>query len=695
MRKIMAVAALTALVPSFVFARTPNDASYDDLWYLPQISAPEAWDVTTGDHDVVVAVLDTGVSFDHPDLEANIWVNSGETANNGKDDDHNGFIDDISGWDFVDDDNTPEPVLEGSSDPDAQSHGTFVAGIVGAVGNNRIGYAGIAWNVSIMPIRILDKEGSGNEADAADAIRYAVQNGADVINLSFVGDESNRDLRSAVQEAYRSNVVVVAALGNDARNVNKDPVYPACLQSSAADWVIGVTASDRHDEQANFTNYGADCADIAAPGDDIHGLGYTEDGSEASDSELYIGPWSGTSMASPIVAGAAALLRSAYPDISVENVRLALEAGVDPAFSTSGLGALGAGRVNLAAALEAAGELVDAEPETTAEETTDNSTEDEETNAEDISEDDTGDTEDFSDIHDSYIALGTRAGSEPWVHVWRADGVDYASFLAFGASFTGGVQVAIDDLNDDNAVEVVATPGPGGGPQVRVFTVSGALVNDFFAYDEASRQGVSVALGDVTGDGVEEIVTAVGAGVSNDVVMFNQDGEELSRFTVNGFQEGTRFTVSVADVDKDWEKEIIVAAQNKEPRVAIYNEDGTHLVDFLAYAQNMDAGLTLSSGDFDGDARDEIVIGPLTGGAGHVRIFNYIGALWGEFFITEVTDGGGTNVSVADMNIDGEWDIVTAPHGHEGSVGVWTPTGTLMGQLENIVPAEGTWMAAW
>lgn len=697
MQKIMVVAALAALVPSLAFARTPNDASYEDLWYLPQISAPEAWDVTTGDHDVIVAVLDTGISFDHPDLEANIWENAGEIASNGKDDDENGFIDDVSGWDFVDDDSTPEPVLEGSPDPDAQSHGTFVAGIVGAVGNNRIGYTGIAWNVSIMPLRILDKEGSGNEADAANAIRYAVQNGADIINLSFVGDESNRDLRSAVQEAYRNNVVVVAALGNDARNVNKDPVYPACLQSSAADWVVGVTASDRHDEQTNFTNYGVDCADIAAPGDDILGLGYVEDGDSASEHELYIGPWSGTSMASPIVAGAAALLRSAYPNISVENVRLALEAGVDPAFSTSGMGALGAGRVNLAAVLEAADALVGAESETTDTESADNASMENEAaeGAEDTNEDGATETEDFSNIHDSYVVLGARAGGEPWVHVWRADGVDYASFLAFAASFTGGVQVAVDDLNDDNTVEIVATPGPGGGPQIRVFTASGALIRDFFAYDETSRQGVSVALGDVTGDGVEEIVTAVGAGVSNDVIIFDQDGEELSRFTVSGFQDGTRFTVSVADVDKDWEKEIIIAAQNKEPRVAIYNEDGTHLVDFLAYAQNMDAGLTLSSGDFDGDARDEIVIGPLTGGAGHVRIFNYIGALWGEFFITEVTDGGGTNVSVADINIDGEWDIVTAPHGHEGNVGVWTPTGALMGQLENVVPSEGAWMAAW
>ena len=692
MKKIFsAVVFITIFFPSLVFAQTPNDSQYSDLWYLPHISAPEAWDITTGSSDVVVAVLDTGIAFDHPDLAANVWENTGETADNGKDDDGNGFIDDVHGWDFVDDDEIAEPVLEGSSDPSAQSHGSVVAGIIGAVGDNDEGYTGVAWNVQIMSLRILDENGTGTESDAASAITYAVENGADVINLSFAGNESHATLRSAVQNAYNRGVVIVAALGNDGRNVNSDPVYPACLRSHTVDWVIGVTATNSSDEGSNFTNYGSDCADIAAPGEGIFGLGYTEDSSEARDSELYIGPWDGTSMASPIVAGAAALLKSYYPTISVDNVRSALKLSVDPAYPTSGSGSLGAGRLNIARALEVAAALVGAQPETTDEEASDP-----ETDTTDTSTDETSDeTSDFEGTQDSYMVLGARAGSAPWVNVWRADGVAYASFLAFGESFTGGVQVAVDDLNDDNSIEVVATPGVGGGPQVRVFTVSGALINDFFAYDESSRQGVSATLGDVTGDGVEEIVTAVGAGVSNDVIVFDQDGTELSRFTVEGFQEGTRFVVSVADVDNDWEKEIIIAAQNKEPRIAIYNSDVTRLVDFLAYASTMDAGLTLSSGDFDGDARDEIAVGPLTGGAGHVRIFNYIGALWKEFFITEVTDGGGANIAVADIDVDGQWDIVTAPHGHAGSVQVWTPDGTFMGEIKDIVPEAGTWMGAW
>jgi len=680
MHKILSIVVLLGgLAPSFVHAQTPNDPSFDDLWYLPHISAPEAWDITTGSAKVVVAVLDTGIAFHHPDLQANVWENTGEIADNGKDDDRNGFIDDVQGWDFVDDDGVAEPVLEASPDPDAQSHGSVVAGIIGAVGDNHEGYTGIAWDVQIMSLRILDEEGTGTESDAAKAITYAVENGADVINLSFAGNESHAALRSAVQNAYNKGVVIVAALGNDARDVNINPVYPACLRSEVADWVIGVTATDNEDWETDFTNYGSDCADIAAPGEGIFGLGYTEGMEGARESELYIGPWDGTSLASPIVAGAAALLKSYYPTISVDNVRLALKLSVDPAHTISGSGALGAGRINVARALEVAGILVGEVDGTDVE----------------IDETDTTTTNDFEGAHDSYMVLGARAGGAPWVNVWRADGVAYASFLAFADSFIGGVQVAVDDLNDDNRVEVVATPGVGGGPQIRMFTVSGALINDFFAYDEHSRQGVSATLGDVTGDGIEEIVTAVGAGVSNDVIIFDQGGNELSRFVVDGFQEGTRFTVSVADVDNDWEKEIIVAAQNKEPRVAVYNADGTRLVDFLAYAPNMSAGLTLSSGDFDGDARDEIVVGLLTGGAGHVRIFSYIGALWKEFFITEVTDGGGANIAVADIDVDGAWDIVTAPHGHAGSVQVWTPDGTFMGELKDIVPAAGTWMSAW
>lgn len=683
MQKILSVLAVIGLFfPSYVFAQTPNDRLYDDLWYLPQVSAPEAWDITTGSSDVVVAVLDTGISFDHPDLVGNIWENTQEIAENGKDDDGNGYIDDVHGWDFVDDDNTPEPVLEGSSDPEAQSHGSVVAGIIGAVGDNHEGYVGVAWNVRIMPIRILDKNGSGNESDAAVAIRYAVANGADVINLSFAGDEVHAGLREAVREAYEKNVVIVAALGNDARDVNETPVYPACLRSEVADWVIGVTATNTADQESDFTNYGSDCADIAAPGEDVYGLGYVEDSAHARERDLYIGPWSGTSVASPIVAGAAALLKSVYPTISVENVRAALKLSVDPAYPTSGLGSLGAGRVNIARALELAASLVSGQP--TSQDTP---------SSPDASSPET--SSDFSGQTNSYMALGAQVGSAPWVNVWRADGIPYASFQAFAESFTGGVYVVVDDLNDDNAVEVVATPGVGGGPQVRIFGVSGALIRSFFAYDELSRQGVSATTGDVTGDGNEEIVTAVGGGVSNDVVIFDQEGNELSRFTVTGFSEGTRFAVSVADVDNDWEKEIVIAAQNKEPRVAVYNADGTRLVDFLAYAPNMDAGLTLSSGDFDGDDRDEIVVGPLKGGAGHVRIFNYIGALWKEFFITEVSDGGGTNVAVADIDVDGSWDIVTSPNGHAGSVQVWTSEGVMKGELKDIVPEAGTWMGAW
>ncbi len=689
MRRICAVlVGVSFFIPSLAFARTPNDTQYGDLWYLPHISAPDAWDVTTGSDSVVVAVLDTGVALTHPDLEVNLWENTKEISDNNKDDDRNGFIDDVQGWDFVDDDNVPEPMLEDSLDPSAQSHGSVVAGIIGAVGNNHRGYTGIAWDVHIMPIRILDENGAGSEADAATAINYAVKNGANVINLSFVGNETNASLRNAVQNAYEHDVVVVAALGNDTQNVNDEPVYPACLRSNAADWVIGVTATNSADQESDFTNYGSDCADIAAPGEDIFGLEYAEDGASADDRDLYIGPWNGTSMASPIVAGAAALLKSAYPTISVDNVRSALKLSVDPAYPFAGSGSLGAGRINIARALETAGVLVANQGSSTS-------------SGADIQSDPTDTTttteliNDFPDAHDSYMALGARAGSAPWVNVWRADGIKYASFLAFDEVFTGGVQTATDDLNDDNAVEIVATPGVGGGPQVRVFTASGGLKKQFFAYDESSLQGVSAAIGDVTGDGIEEIVTAVGAGVSNDVVIFDQSGNEFSRFTVDGFVEGTRFTVAVADVDRDWEKEIVIAAQDHEPRVAVYNADGTHLVDFLAYAEKMTAGLSLSAGDFDDDARDEIVIGPLTGGAGHVRIFNYIGALWKEFFITDITDDGGTTVSVADIDVDGVWDIVTAPHGHAGSVQVWTPEGSLMGELKDIVPVAGTWMSAW
>ncbi|MCH8049298.1 S8 family serine peptidase [Patescibacteria group bacterium] len=350
LRKTSIPLLIVLLIPFFAFARTPNDEFYGDLWYLERIDAPDAWDVTIGSRDVIVAVLDAGVDLDHADLAENLWRNKGEILN-GSDDDGNGFVDDLNGWDFVDDDNNPSPDTSAMASEDAIAHGSLISGLIGAVGNNGQGVVGVSWKVSIMPLRILNDIGAGSSTEAAAAIEYAVQNGADVINLSFSGEANDPQLQDAIENAYHAGVVIVAAMGNEGRNTDTNPSYPACYQSSEEDWVIGVASSDEFDRRSLFSNFGAICTDISAPGENIFGIDY-HDPNEGFGEE-YDGLWSGTSMASPLVAGTAALLLAEYPDLTPADIITILKLSVDPMNVVDPFkGKVGAGRLNIGRALE-------------------------------------------------------------------------------------------------------------------------------------------------------------------------------------------------------------------------------------------------------------------------------------------------------------------------------------------------------
>lgn len=247
----------------------PNDTDMTNLWGLvntgqrvngttgtadADIDADRAWNLETGSADVVVAVVDSGVDVTHPDLAANIWTHPDETSN-GVDDDGNGYIDDIHGWDFVENDNQPI---------DSHGHGTHVAGIIGAVGNNGIGSTGVCWRVSIMPLRFITAADYGTTADAIQAIEYADDNGADVINLSWGGSDYSQALKDAIDAA---DVLVVCAVGNEGGNLDDAPLYPASYDSAN---ILSVAASDADDHPAWFTNYSDSLADVAAPGTTIY-----------------------------------------------------------------------------------------------------------------------------------------------------------------------------------------------------------------------------------------------------------------------------------------------------------------------------------------------------------------------------------------------------------------------------------------
>ncbi len=268
-------------------------------WGLDAINAPEVWAQGDTGQDVIVAVVDTGVDYNHPDLSNNIWVNSNEIAGDGVDNDGNGYVDDIRGWDFVDGDNSPM---------DLESHGTHVAGIIAAEDNGS-GITGVAPNARIVPIRVLDADGYGNDTDIAAGIRYAVDNGANVINLSLGGDFSSDAESEAVQYAAEHGVVVVMAAGNERDLGASQPSFPGRL---ADRWGIAVGAVDSNKVVAYFSNpAGTTPLDyVVAPGVDI--LSTTPNNTYQS--------FSGTSMATPYVAGVAALILSANPNLTPAQV---------------------------------------------------------------------------------------------------------------------------------------------------------------------------------------------------------------------------------------------------------------------------------------------------------------------------------------------------------------------------------------
>jgi subtilisin family serine protease len=327
-------------------AQIPNDPRFGELWGMENVAqtggvndadidASGAWDVHTGSGSMIVAVIDTGIDYTHPDLAANIWVNADEIPGDGLDNDGNGYVDDIHGYDFLNRDGNPQ---------DDNGHGTHVAGTIGAVGNNGLGVTGVNWNIRIMALKFLGADGSGTTADAIEAVAYAVANGARISNNSWGGDPYSQAMFDVIVEARDAGHLFVAAAGNGnalgiGLNNDTTPFYPSGYE---LDNIIAVAAVDHNDNLASFSNYGAATVDLAAPGVNI--LSTTPGGG--------YGTSSGTSMAAPHVAGVAALVWDAHPGWTYSEVVSQILSTVDPLPSLAGVTATG-GRLNAASALGA------------------------------------------------------------------------------------------------------------------------------------------------------------------------------------------------------------------------------------------------------------------------------------------------------------------------------------------------------
>jgi subtilisin family serine protease len=306
-------------------AATPNDPQFASLWAMAKIDAPGAWDVRTDSNSVTVAVVDSGIDYDHPDLQANIWQNDDPV--NGVDNDANGRVDDLRGWDFGSGDNDPL---------DEHGHGTHVAGTVGARGNNAVGVTGVSWQVKLMPLKVSDDSGGLYESAIVQAFQYACANGAKVINGSFGGYGA---FPQAMFDAINAcpGALFVFAAGNENNNNDVNPSWPCSLGSAN---IVCVAATGVTDERATFSNYGLNSVDVGAPGTSI----LSSVPGNAFDS------WSGTSMASPHVAGAAALVLAERPSLSSTELRRSLLLGADPGPQLAGVVASGA-RLNVRRAL--------------------------------------------------------------------------------------------------------------------------------------------------------------------------------------------------------------------------------------------------------------------------------------------------------------------------------------------------------
>ncbi|WP_233256491.1 S8 family peptidase, partial [Microcystis sp. 0824] len=280
---------------------------------------------------LVIGVIDTGVDYNHQDLVGNIWTNPGEIAGDGIDNDGNGYIDDIRGWDFAYNDNNPS---------DVNGHGTHVSGTIAGKGNNGVGVTGVAWNAKIMPLKFLNDQGSGSTSNAILAINYATAKGVKLTNNSWGGGGYSQALYDAINAAGQAGALFIAAAGNDAKNTDTSPSYPASYNLAN---IISVASTTRTDALSSFSNYGLTSVDLGAPGSEIY---------STTPNNTY-STYSGTSMASPHVAGAAALLWSQNPTWTAQQVKDALMNTGDPLASLAGKTVSGK-RLNVFNALAAA-----------------------------------------------------------------------------------------------------------------------------------------------------------------------------------------------------------------------------------------------------------------------------------------------------------------------------------------------------
>jgi subtilisin family serine protease len=531
------------LSPSVVLALVPNDPQLNLKGGVESLQLPQAWDITQGSSDVIVAVIDAGVDISNSDLTDNIWLNPKEQSD-GVDNDGNGLIDDVRGWNFVKNNGDVRPIAAaGETSRIGLNHGSVIAGIIGAVGNNGVGGAGVNWRVKILPLKILDERGEGDTDLAVKAIDYAIQKKASIINLSFVGPTPSLDFIQAVRRAYRAGILVIAAAGNapegqSGTNLNDQPQYPVCFDDPLKEenWVIGVAALSEDGQLAPFSNYGSKCIDISAPGARIPSTVLFDPAS--GNNEIYGGGWSGTSIAAPFVSGVAALVKSIQPKWGPDEIRKALLDTVDPVPGNT-TRAAGLGSVNAYKAVRYAEHGGD------------------------------------GGLESGFYIAPVKTARGVVAHVLDTQFKQTKSFVVAPAG-TVDVQLTTGDVQASGVSQIIAATSNSKGSLVRIFQRDGKLMKEFRPFDNKERGALSVFSADLDGNGSDE--TIVGSSKLKRVSIYEGTGK--LRGTINIPE--TKGSVYVA-ADRLIDRTVVLTAvqQGKQSVVYVWDQFGTYLSDFV------------------------------------------------------------------------------------------------------------------
>lgn len=666
MKRLLIIFLLIFWPVSALAAVLPNDAFFSNQAnYFNQVKIPDAWSQTTGSNNVIIAVIDSGVDTDHPDLMNNIWFNSGEIALNGIDDDNNGYVDDLNGWDFIENSSDIHPKIHDNSNFPGLNHGTIISGIAAEMSNNTEGLAGVCWQCKIMPLRAIDGNGSGVTINIAKAIDYAVDNGADIINMSFVGSATDDILTKAINRAYDAGVVLVAAVGNEAGDgyllggdLDFNPLYPVCSDGPfGANHILGVGSVEKDNTKSSFSNYGWHCIDINAPGSNIAAPQLYDPTKGEKYNNKYLGGWRGTSMSTPIVAGVAGLIKSINPKLTNKQIiDIVRQTGINiDQINPLYFGQLGGGLLDASAAVKLAAETPGLGQEKNIIKNKN------------------------LEILISNILITPRNQKGATVAIKDPVGQTQAKWLAFGESYRGGVNAVSGDVDGDGTREVIIAPAGAGGPQVRVFSAEGELRGQWFAAEKTLRTGVNMVTVDINNDGIDEIITSIAKGQNNQIKIFDYQGNTLGSWSIKSPGLKQNLPITAMDIDADDQVEIIIGAvRGTLPIVQIFDTLGKKEASWLAYAQQFRGGVNVASGDVDGDGKIEIITVPANSGLdSQVKIFTTIGKLKNQFLGFEKTYRNGLSVAVANVDQDKPAEIILGTGaGRVGEVRIFSKFGS-------------------